>query len=43
LFAKCDPAYGAGVAKALKLEPSGDDRIKGSSATDEPKETSATS
>jgi catalase len=39
LFAKCDPAYGAGVAKALKLEP-GDDRIKGTSATDKPKEIS---
>jgi catalase len=26
LFAQCDSAYGAGVAKALKLEPAGDDR-----------------
>jgi len=25
LFAKCDPAYGAGVSKAVKLEPSGDE------------------
>src|ERR1700676_3113272 len=41
LFAKCDPAYGAGVAKAVKLEPPGDDRLKGASATDEPEETSA--
>jgi catalase len=40
LFAMCDPAYGAGVAKALKLEAPGDDRIKGTSATDEPEETS---
>ena len=35
LFAKCDPAYGEGVRKALRLEPEGDDRIKGTSATDE--------
>ena len=35
LFAKCDPAYGEGVRKALQLEPEGDDRIKGTSATDE--------
>jgi catalase len=32
LFEKCDPAYGAGVAKAVKLEPSGDDRLKGTNA-----------
>jgi catalase len=38
LFAKCDPAYGVGVAKALKLEPAGDDRLKGTSATNEPAE-----
>jgi hypothetical protein len=30
---KCDPAYGAGVAKAVKPEPSGDDRLKGTNAT----------
>ena len=41
LFATCDPACGAGVAKAVKLEPPGDDRLKGASATDEPEETSA--
>jgi len=41
LFAKCHPAYGAGVAKAVKLAPPGDDRLKGISATDEPEETSA--
>jgi catalase len=44
LFAECDPAYGEGVSKALRLEPPGspsgtplhqDDRIKGTSATDE--------
>lgn len=35
LFAKCDPAYGAGVARALKLDPPGDDRLKGTSATDQ--------
>ena len=35
LFNKCDPAYGEGVRKALQLEPAGDDRIKGTSATDE--------
>jgi hypothetical protein len=35
----CDPAYGAGVAKAVKLDPPGDDRLKGTSATDEPEET----
>ena len=39
LFALCDPAYGAGVAKALKLDPRGDDRLKGGSAKDEPQET----
>ncbi len=38
-FSKADPAYGAGVARALKLEPSGDDRLKGSSAIDEPTRT----
>ena len=40
LFAKCDPAYGAGVARALKLDAPGDDRIKGTSATDEPRRAS---
>ena len=39
LFAKCDPAYGAGVAKAVKLDAPGDDRLKGTSATDEPEAT----
>ncbi len=39
LFAKCDPAYGTGVAMAVKLDPPGDDRLKGTSATDEPKVT----
>lgn len=34
LFAKCDPAYGAGVANAVKREGRGDDRVKGTSATD---------
>lgn len=37
-FRQCDPAYGAGVARALKLEPPGDDRLKGNSATDVPEE-----
>jgi hypothetical protein len=32
LFAKCDPAYGAGVAKAVKLEPLAADWLKGASA-----------
>ena len=37
LFEKCDPAYGAGVARAAKLESiHKDDRTKGTSATDEP-------
>lgn len=40
LFAKCDPAYGAGVARALKLDPPGDDRLKGTSATDQLQTTS---
>jgi catalase len=43
LFAKCDPAYGAGVADAVKREGRGDDRVKGSSATNQPEETSAAS
>jgi catalase len=34
LFAKCDAAYGAGVANAVKREGRGDDRVKGTSATD---------
>jgi hypothetical protein len=29
------------VARALKLDARGDDRLKGTSATDEPKEASA--
>ena len=37
LFAKCDPAYGEGVRRALNLDASHDDRIKGTSATDQPK------
>jgi catalase len=37
-FARCDPAYAAGVAAALRLDPPGDDRIKGTSATDQPVE-----
>jgi catalase len=41
LFAKCDPAYGEGVRRALKLDPIGDDRLKGTSATDEAKESDA--
>jgi len=40
LFALCDPAYAAGVAKVLKLDPRGEGRLKGTSATDEPQETS---
>ena len=43
LFAKCDPAYGAGVANAVKREGRGDDRVKGTSATNEPEESSAAS
>jgi hypothetical protein len=39
-IAKCDLAYGAGVAKALKLEPGGDGRVKGTSATAEAREIS---
>lgn len=38
LFARCDPAYGAGVARALQLEGYGGDRDKGTSATDRPAE-----
>jgi catalase len=35
LFAKCDPSYGAGVTKALKLDlPSNNDRSEGISGTD---------
>jgi catalase len=40
LFTKCDPAYGAGVAKALKLDRPGDPRLKGTAAAHEPEETS---
>jgi catalase len=41
LFAQCDPAYGVGVARALKLDPASDDRLKGTSATDEPQKSAA--
>jgi catalase len=41
LFSKCDPAYGAGVAEAVKLDRLGDDRLKGTSATNKPRETSS--
>ncbi len=34
LFAKCELAYGAGVAKALKLDHPGDHRLQDTSATD---------
>ena len=40
LFAKCDPAYGAGVARAVELEPPGDDRLKGTAVADEPEKAS---
>jgi catalase len=43
LFAKCDPAYGAGVARTVKLDRAGDDRFKGSSATGKPQEISSAS
>src|SRR5882762_5996854 len=43
LFAKCDPAYGAGVARAVKLDTRGDDRLKGTRAIDGPEEKSAAS
>jgi hypothetical protein len=33
---------GAGMANAVQLEPSGDDRLKGTSATNEPREVSTT-
>ena len=36
LFAKCDPEYGSGVARALKLEPA--EPLRGNSSTDAPKE-----
>jgi len=41
LFAKCDPAYGAGVAGALKLERAGEDRLKGTHAKYAAQEKSA--
>ena len=41
-FTRADPAYGAGVLRALELEPVGDDRIKGTSATDRPIGSSTT-
>ena len=34
-------AYGVNVAKAVKLDRPGDDRLKGTSATDEFQQTSA--
>ena len=34
LLAKCELAYGAGVAKALKLDHPGDHRLQDTSATD---------
>ena len=34
LFAKCDPAYGAGVAKALNLDPAGRNRTNHIGAAD---------
>ena len=40
LFAKCDPAYGAGVAKALNLDPAGRNRAKDIGAGDKPEEAS---
>jgi catalase len=40
LFAKCDPAYGAGVAKALNLDPAGRNRAKDIGAADKPEEAS---
>lgn len=40
LFTKCDPAYGEGVRRALNLDAPGDDRIKGTSATDQPTKAS---
>jgi catalase len=39
LFAKCDPAYGEGVLQALRLDQPSDDRVKGTSATDEVRES----
>jgi catalase len=41
LFAKCDPAYGAGVAGALKLDRAGEDRLKGTHAKYAAQEKSA--
>jgi len=40
LFARCDPAYGAGVAKALNLDPAGRNRAKDIGAADKPEEAS---
>ena len=39
LFTHCDPAYDDGVRKALRLDPPGDDRTKGTSATDDVRES----
>jgi len=43
LFAKCDPDYGAGVTKALRLERPGEDRLKGTRAKYQAQEKSAAS
>jgi len=40
LFAKCDPAYGAGVAKALNLDPAGGNRANDISSADKSEEAS---
>jgi len=40
LFARCDPAYGAGVAKALNLDPAGRNRATDIGAADTPEEAS---
>ena len=41
LFAKCDPAYGAGVTTALKHAALGGEGPKGTGATDRPEEASS--
>jgi catalase len=40
LFAKCDPAYGAGVAKALNIDPAGRNRANDIGAADKSEEAS---
>jgi len=40
LFATCDPAYGAGVAKALNVDPADRNRAKDIGAADTPEEAS---